>query len=227
MGLTSLDWTGGMCKTRGLARLGGLAAVLGGVLMVFIGVFVPAGLRALSDPGSTFGPIFHVLQYFAAMLFCVGLAGLYALLRSKRRAGLLAAVGLALAILASLGAALVVVHEATVGLVDPSGPFSLFETLAIIGYLGRIFLPSVSALLLGVRALKVRSLGAWRGLPLFLGAIMLAYQLSTLLLPGEAVFPGQPWGEIFLILGLPFFVFGLGVATLGLLLVRWGGGAAT
>ena len=62
-------------------------------------------------------------------------------------------------------------------------------------------MPSTSAVLLGAGALTVSSLGAWRSLPLFLGAIMLAYQIFTILSPGEVVSPDQPWGKIFLRLG--------------------------
>ena len=125
--MISLDRPGdGRRGMQALVCLGGLAAISGGVLMIFVGVFLPAGLKALSDPGSTFGPIFHVLQYFAAMLFCTGLAGLYALLRVKRQAGPLATVGLALAILASFGAIIIIVYEAKVGLVDPFGTIFAF-----------------------------------------------------------------------------------------------------
>ncbi len=139
-----------------LARWGGLAAMLGGVLWVFKG-------GAIMLTGEQPPVVFSA----ALPLFAAGLVGLHA--RLGGRGGRLGRTGLLVAYVALASALVTLVGEtlAPVGWVpdeDSVTPLTPFIVLAGFG-------PFVGLVLLGIATLRVKAMPApWSALPLVMGA---------------------------------------------------------
>jgi len=157
-----------------VARWGGIAAILGGVLELAVATFVPR----FGPPSLTMGdPVLYeaaiLLGIVGSPLLALGLAGLCARIAQRPGEPLptkgLAILGLILAGLASLLPLIVVLQLMVAGkiLIPPQSFF--LETLLPLELWG---LPVATALL-GVAALWSGALGHWSPLPLAIGMLML------------------------------------------------------
>ena len=149
-----------------LSRLGGPAAILGGILwLTYITLQAIAPAALTEEPytvlNRTAEVIYSVILLLSVMLFAVGLLGLYA--RQADRAGSVAKLGGAAAI---LGGVLFGVSGSLVAFfpIDGAWYFMMGGAIVIL----------VSLLLLGVSTLSTQVLGRWSFVPLLIGMFFLA-----------------------------------------------------
>ncbi len=175
-----------------LARWGGVAAILGGVLEIV----VTAGLSRPGPPSLTLaGQATYetsiLMSVAGELLFAAGLVGLYASLAGGTEQSRFAkGLGVTSLILASLAALATLAFLLQVMLVGTFVPAQSFLVSAVF-FLGLWGLP-LATTLLGVIALRSRALGYWKALPLVLGVLM--------------------------VLGVPYVVLGFGWILLGYVL---------
>lgn len=193
-----------MTRTN-LARLGGLAAVFGGLLAVAINVLNYVLILSTGMPLESFarGPIFVLLELLGvvvALFLATGATGLYALF--GRRSGLgVSALALAyLSVLASLSfLVFAIVYVSYQLLTDTDGrignPRVVFPENAV--DLAGALLLGCGVLLLGAIAFKDRVLGLWSVLLLILGFLYLTLSL----LPASISYLGWTGAPFVLFLG--------------------------
>lgn len=193
-----------MTRTN-LARLGGLAAIFGGLLAVAINTLNFVLILSTGRPleARARGPLFVILELsgVAVVLFvATGLTGLYALLGRRSRLG---ASGLSLAYLSVLASlsfiVFAIVYVSYQRLVDTDGsirnPWAVFPGNAV-DLTGALLLGG-GILLLGAIAFKNRILGRWSILPPILGFLY----LSLPLLPALVSYLGWTGVSVLLFLG--------------------------
>ncbi len=173
-----------MTRTN-LARLGGLAAVFGGLLAVAINTLNFVLILSTGRPLESFahGPLFALLELLGvaiALFLATGLTSLYALLGRRSRPGISGLVLAYLSVLASLSfIVFAIVYVSYQLLMDTDGrirnPWIVFPENAI--DLAGALLLGGGALLLGAIAFKDRVLGRWSVLPLILGFLYLTLSL--------------------------------------------------
>ena len=166
-----------------LARLGGLAAIIGGTLYVAIGSLNLVVFSGTLPPVAVglLAPVSSLASIVVSLLFAVGLVGLYALLGRRSWLGIS---GLLLAFSSVLAAvSQVVLPVASLLFADLGGPtpwlISAREAISLI----RGLLLGCGVLLLSVAAFKTRTLVRWVILPPFMSALTLtAPQFSAAVL---------------------------------------------
>jgi hypothetical protein len=196
----------GLMSSSSLARLGGLAAAAGGVLLVIwalllIPIFGPTGI-----PGPLYR-LFIALWSLSWLLLVGGLVGLHS--RQADSSGRLGAASFAIA---SLGG-LVVAVLSFVYADWPMGPYSWGDGS---GFGIAVLVWEVGLLLLGIVTLRARALPLpWRALPL---AIFSVFPLSIMLTP---LMLGAGLESEFFYSGVPRALTGIGWVLLGYAL--WSG----
>lgn len=192
-----------------LVRVGGLAAVSGGLLTVCYGVVVTVvGMERLARPGPSvgFGPalpdVLMLLEGFGSLLFLGGLVALVRLIERRAplalpgaehpapgRSGRLswaqrsASAGVILTVAAGLASVVLLVRLLVAEPTFVVGPASgASEGLfAVLGGVKVLGLP-LATTLLGVAAWRSGVLGRWGALPIFLGLAMSPLSVSVVLL---------------------------------------------
>ena len=165
-------------SSSGLTRWGGLAAMLGGVLLVVKGVAI---LASGADPS---------LVPPATLLFAFGMVGLHA--RLGGRGGLLGTVGLVLAWVA-IGASAVNLIAQVLGLTPARAPLpTLFQVTYMLAFLAIL----VGLLALGIAAFRAEALSPpWRAVPLAVGVLWFPLQAVGLVAPDgvEIILSALAW----------------------------------
>jgi hypothetical protein len=185
-------------STNLIARLGGLAAVVGGLLWSAKSFYdrndAPPWPTDLTDD----------LFFVVLLLFLAGLVGLYARLRGRLReweaVSLLGFVAIISGLIASIVGQLTMVFE-----VGPSWWFGISWWMFVFGF----FVASLGLVFFGNSVVQSRALPRWRGLPLVIGALGL-----VLILVGDP--PNSDLG-IYPSLAV-WMLYGLGWAVLGYVL---------
>ena len=191
-----------MTRTN-LARLGGLAAVFGGLLAVAVNTLNFVLILSTGRPLEALarGPLFVLVELLSiaiALFLAAGVTGLYALLGRRSRLGI-SGLGLAyLSVLASLSfIVFAIVYASYQLLANTDGrirnPWAVFPENAV--DLAGALLLGGGVLLLGAVAFKHRVLGRWSVLPLVVGFLYLILPL----LPALVTYLG--WT------GTPFVLF--------------------
>src|ERR687894_1425616 len=161
-----------------VVRWGGMAAILGGVLLVAKGLAI-----LLSDPAPSF-------LHPATLLFAFGMVGLHA--RLEGRGGLLGAVGVFLAWVV-IGASAVSLIGLALSVPAPGDPAA--PTLLRITYMAAFLGILVGLLALGVAALRARTMPApWHVAPLAVGVLWFPLQgIGFAISDGGLVLGGLAW----------------------------------
>ena len=173
-----------------VTRLGGLAAMLGGVWVIAHGLVTMLADRNLD-----------LLPYITP-LWATGLVGLHAFLR--RQGGVLGMLG---GSLAYLGLAVALVQLIALLLMD--GEEEPFWQIHVQGLVGSLLMILVALLLLGLAALSSKALPAgWRVVPVSVGILWVPlFGFGEWL--GDQISPAREISLGFLLAGLPWIVLGV------------------
>lgn len=184
-----------------LARLGGIAAVVGGLLYATVNA-LRLILTSLAEPSSpallTLAAlslvVFPLVGIFAALCFATGLTGLYALLGRRSVVGILGLILAYLSILAVLLSIALSIYISYRAAANPDTGSDPREVLFAVGLTPTLLLAG-GILFVGAAAFGARTLGRWRVLPLILGLLTLAVVVFPVL--GSSLgWPVQPWSTI-------------------------------
>lgn len=170
-----------MSRTN-LARLGGLAAVIGGVLSAAISVLSFVLSLGMTPPAAALilAPLQSLGSIVSTLFFVVGLAGLYALLGRRSVLGLSGLILACLAVLAAISHPVFVIAS-LVFAGDPNGLTWWLISAQEVALFVRGFLLGCGVLLLGVATFEGRTLERWGVLPLVLGSLTVAVFLFSVL----------------------------------------------
>ncbi|MCA1715486.1 MAG: hypothetical protein LC781_01065 [Actinobacteria bacterium] len=194
-----------------LARLGGLAAVIGGMLSVVISnlsLILLSGTTPLLE-APLLALLANLAEIVSVLFFTAGLVGLYALLGRRSRLGLSGLILAFLSILASVSHIVFLITSLLFA--DPEDTTRWLISVQEAVPLVRGLLLGCGVLLLGVAAFRTRILGRWGVLPLLLGSLILTASLfsASVLYFGLAL---GPWGTILrllpILLGLCWVLLG-------------------
>jgi hypothetical protein len=180
-----------------LARLGGLAAVIGSVLSAAISALnfvLPSGI-APPVAALLLAPLQSLGGIVSTLFFMVGLAGLYALLGRRSVLGLSGLILACLAVLAAISHPVFVIASLMFA-GDPNSLTWWLISAQEAALFVRGFLLSCGVLLLGVATFEGQTLGRWGVLPLVLGSLTVAVFLFSVLRRYLSLEPGPSWEVI-------------------------------
>ena len=178
-----------MSRTN-LARLGGLAAIIGGLLhaatnalqlvLISLADTSSSARVALAADGLLLFPLGGLL---VALCLATGLTGLYALLNGRsvpRNLGLVLGYLSVLAFVFSVASSVYLSYQATMNADSYSGPFWQAPPKIVIGMTQALLLGG-GVLLISIASFRTLILGRWRILPLVLGLLSVTVALFPVL----------------------------------------------